>query len=107
MVYNPDLEATKELITGILVADLTSAQLDTIQEKFGMGAMLCNPYPSQQLFEQPDLDGLVVIDARSADDGAAWYFESFADEDRVADGEAENTNTLFKLRMKLEDIVLW
>ncbi|KAH7381416.1 hypothetical protein DE146DRAFT_285503 [Phaeosphaeria sp. MPI-PUGE-AT-0046c] len=127
MVYNPDLAAAKELITGILVADLTPTQLDTVQEKFGIGALLCSPYPSHQLFihdkrnwtsythadmlramtnEQPDLDGLVVIDARSADDGAAWYIECFADAGRVADGEAENINTLFKLRMKLEEIVL-
>lgn len=128
MVHNPDVTADKELITGILVADLTSDQLDIIQEQFGLGALLCNPYPTHQLFihdkrewgsyihadmlramteEQPDLDGLVVIDARSAEDGAAWYIECFADEARVADGEAENTNTLFKLRMKLGDIVLW
>jgi hypothetical protein len=33
----------KEIITAILVADLTPSQLDTVQEKFGNGANLCAP----------------------------------------------------------------
>jgi hypothetical protein len=123
MVYNPDLTAEKEVITGILVADLTPSQLDFVQEKFGIGANMCSPIPSEQLFihdkrswsshshadmlrAMPDLVGLIVIDSRSAEDGSAWYLDSFADSEEVADGNAENTNTLFKLRMKLEDVVI-
>jgi hypothetical protein len=123
MVYNPDLTAEKEVITGILVADLTPSQLDFVQEKFGIGANMCSPIPSEQLFihdkrswsshshadmlrAMPDLVGLIVIDSRAAEDGSAWYLDSFADSEEVADGNAENTNTLFKLRMKLEDVVI-
>lgn len=123
MVYNPDLTASKELITGILVADLTPAQLDTIQQKFGNGANLCRPYPSEQLFiydkrswarkshadmlrSMPDVSSLVVIDARSAKDGSVWYIDRFATSNDVAAGEAVNTNALLKVRMKSEDIVI-
>jgi hypothetical protein len=123
MVYNPDPTASKEHITGILVSKLTSTQLDTIQEKFGNGANLTSPYPHEQLFihdkrdwsayshadmkrAMPDAVGLIVIDSRSAEDGSIWYIDRFATEEEVEDGGAENTNTLFKLRMKLEAVVI-
>jgi hypothetical protein len=50
MVYNSDLAGPKDIITAILVADLTPAQLDTIQTKFGHGANLTSPYPREHLF---------------------------------------------------------
>ncbi|KAH3942949.1 hypothetical protein HBH70_126220 [Parastagonospora nodorum] len=123
MVYNPDLTASKELITGILIANLTPFQLDTIQEKFGIGANMCNPNASEQLFihdkrswsnrshlamfrAMPDVAALIVIDARSAADGSAWYIDSQATQEDVDNGDAENTNTLQKLRMNLEDVVI-
>lgn len=124
MVYNPDLTAEKEIITGILVANLTSAQLDDIQKKFGKGANLCSPHPREQLFIHDkrewvsythadmkrampdDLEALIVVDSRTAEDGSAWYIDHFATQDEIDDGEAENTNTLFKVRMRLQDIVI-
>jgi hypothetical protein len=123
MVYDPARTASKELITAILVADLTPAQLGIIQEKFGNGANLCSPYPSEQLFihdkrswstythaalkrAMPDTSPLLVIDAQTPKDGSIWYIERFADDDEVADGLAESTNTLYKIRMKLEAVVI-
>jgi hypothetical protein len=123
MVYNPDLTASKKHITGISVADLTSTQLDTIQEKFGNGANLISPYPREQLFihdkrewsqyshadmkrAMPDTDALIVVDSRSAEDGSIWYIDRFATDEEVEEGQAENINTLFKLRMKLEAVVI-
>jgi hypothetical protein len=49
---------------------------------------------------------LIVIDSRTPSDGGIWYIERFADEDDVENEQAENTNTLLKIRMKIEDIVL-
>ena len=47
-----------------------------------------------------------MIDSQTPDDGGAWYIDRFADQQDVDAGEAENTNTLYKLRMKIEDIVV-
>lgn len=123
MVYNPDLTASKELITAILVSDLTPSQLDSVQHKFGIGANMCNPNASEQLFihdkrswshyshldmwrAMPDVAALLIIDTRSAADGSAWYIDSLATQEDVDNGEAENINTLQKLRMNLEDVVI-
>jgi hypothetical protein len=55
----------------------------------------------------PDnLEALIVIDSRSAEDGSAWYIDPFATQDEIDDGEVENINTLFKVRMRLQDIVI-
>jgi hypothetical protein len=123
MVYNPDITRTPQRLSAILVADLTPTQLDTVQHKFGIGANLCCPYPQYELFIEdkrewssrshadlkrayPDTDPLIVIDSQTPSDGGIWYIERFAGEDDVEDGQAENTNTLFKIRMKIEDIVI-
>lgn len=123
MVYNPDPTAQKVRLSAILVADLTPLQLDAIQQKFGLGANLSSPFPDEQLFIEdrrdwsskshadikrayPDTSPLLVIDSRTPSDGGIWYIERFADSDSVDDGEAENTNTLFKLCMGLEDVVI-
>jgi hypothetical protein len=113
----------KEIITAILVADLTPSQLDTVQEKFGNGANLCTPHPSEQLFihdkrswsththaalkrAMPDTSPLLIIDAQTPHDDSIWYIERFADADEVAEGQAESTNTLYKIRMKLDAVVI-
>jgi hypothetical protein len=123
MVHNPDLTREKERINAILVADLTPAQLNAVQEKFGNGANLCSPFPVEQLFihdkrewtayslpdmkrAMPDTSPLLVIDAQSVGDGAVWYIDDFASQDDVDDELAENTNTLVKIRMKLEAVVI-
>jgi hypothetical protein len=123
MVYNPDITRTPRRLSAILVVELTPTELDTVQHKFGIGANLCCPYPQYLLFIEdkrewsshshadlkrayPSTDPLIVIDSRTPSDGGIWYIERFASEDDVADGAAENTNTLFKLRMKIEDIVI-
>jgi hypothetical protein len=123
MVHNPDITRTPTRLSSILIADLTPAQLDTIQHKFGIGANLCCPYPSEVLFIEdkrewsssshadlkrayPDADPLIVIDSRTPSDGGIWYIERFATGDDVENEQAENTNTLFKIRMRIEDIVI-
>jgi hypothetical protein len=123
MVHNSDPTREKIPIDAILVADLTPAQLDTVQEKFGNGAILCNPFPPEQLFihdkrewsscsladlkrEMPDTCPLLVVDSHTPNDGAVWYIEDFANQQDVDGGIVENTNTLFKIRMKIEDVVI-
>jgi hypothetical protein len=97
MVYNPDVNRTPQRLSAILVANLTAAQLDTVQQKFGTGANLCCPYPEHALF---------IEDRRSLPSRSHADLKRFADEDDVRDEQAENTNTLFKIRMKIEDIVI-
>lgn len=123
MVYNPDSARRKERITAVLVADLTPAQLDNVQEAFGIGATLCSPIPSDQLYihdkrewaasshaemkrAYSDSQPLLIVDSRTPVDGAVWYIDRFATPDEVEDGEAENTNTLYKVRMNIEDVVI-
>ncbi|KAF2828378.1 hypothetical protein CC86DRAFT_444633 [Ophiobolus disseminans] len=123
MVHNSDLTREKIPIDAILVADLTPAQLDTVQEKFGNGAILCNPFLAEQLFihdkrewsscsladlkrKMPDTCPLLVVDLHTPNDGAVWYIEDFANQQDVDGGIVENTNTLFKICMKLEDVVI-
>lgn len=123
MVYNPDLTRAKIRLNAVLVAELTPAQLDTVQEKFGIGANLCTPYPAEELFihdkrqwsnyshadmkrAMPDTKPLLVVDSQTPDDGAVWYIEDFATQDDVHHGMAENTNTLIRIRMILEDVVI-
>jgi hypothetical protein len=50
MVYIPNLHYDKQRLLALLTADLTSAQLDRIQELFGIGATLRSPYPAEELF---------------------------------------------------------
>jgi hypothetical protein len=123
MVHNPDLTREEERINAILVADLTPAQLDTVQNKFGNGANLCSPFPAEQLFihdkrewsayslpemkrAMPDTSPLLVIDSQTPSDGAVWYIDDFATQEDVDDELAENINTLMKIRMKLEGVVI-
>ncbi|KAF1829412.1 hypothetical protein BDW02DRAFT_167190 [Decorospora gaudefroyi] len=124
MVYNPDIAAAKvRRLSAILVADLTPAQLDTVQRKFGAGANLCSPHPSEELFVEdkrefsslshpdlkrfyPDTNPLLIIDARTPSDHSIWYIDRFAEEDDVENGEAENTNTLYKIRIHIPDVVI-
>jgi hypothetical protein len=49
---------------------------------------------------------LLVIDANTPHDGGIWYIEAFASAADVENGQAENIDTLFKLRMKIEDVVI-
>ncbi|KAH7069561.1 hypothetical protein BKA63DRAFT_84924 [Paraphoma chrysanthemicola] len=123
MVFNPDTVRERVRLMAILVADLTPTELDEVQNKFGIGANLCNPYPAEELFihdrrewashphanmmrAMSNIDPLLVIDAQTPQDGGVWYIEGFAESVDVESGQAENTNTLFKLRMKLEDVVI-
>jgi hypothetical protein len=123
MVYNPDIGQPKQRLTAILVAHLTSAQLDTVQEQFAIGAHLCSPNPVHELFIQDrrewssfshaDLkraclsaEPLIVVDARTPKDGSIWYIERFADDEDVENGEAENTSTLYKIRMNIPDVII-
>jgi len=123
MVYNPDLFREKQRFTAILVADLSPEQLNVVQEDFGLGATLCSPHPAEELFihdkrawstlshaemkrAYPDTQPLLVIDAKTPEDGGIWYLDHFADEDEVEDGSAESTNTLQKIRMGIKDVVI-
>jgi len=123
MVYNPDLTQAKERIIAIAVDGLTPAQLEAVQDKFGTGANLRSPNPAEELFvhdkrewtsythpdlkrAMPEANPLVVIDSQTPDDGGIWYIDRFANQQDVDVGEAENTDTLYKLRMKIEDIVV-
>jgi hypothetical protein len=123
MVYNPALYYAKKRLFAILTADLTPAQLDRVQELFGIGATMCSPSPAEELFisdrrEWSDLshaelkrayleaDPLLVIDSRTPDDGGIWYLDRFADEDDIKDGQAESLNTLYKIRMDIRDVVI-
>lgn len=123
MVYNPDLYRDKERFLGILIGDLTSAQLDAVQVLFGTGANMCSPNPSGQLFIQDKRDlsdvshaslrrvfaeaePLLVIDAQTPIDGGIWYLDSFAEQFDVDGGIAENLDTLYKIRMDIRDVVI-
>ncbi|CAO2658281.1 Nn.00g060040.m01.CDS01 [Neocucurbitaria sp. VM-36] len=123
MVFNPDLARPKEPITAVSIAHLTPAQLDHVQDSFGIGATLCSPNPSEQLFihdkrewaasshadmkrAYPDAQPLLVIDSRTPLDGAVWYIDRFADTNDVESDQAENTDTLFKIRMTIQDVVI-
>ncbi|KAI1322463.1 hypothetical protein F5Y16DRAFT_386613 [Xylariaceae sp. FL0255] len=44
----------------------------------------------------------VVIDEWSAKQGAVWYIENFATEEEVEDGEAESTNVVWRIPLKIE-----
>ncbi|KAH7070055.1 hypothetical protein FB567DRAFT_539743 [Paraphoma chrysanthemicola] len=123
MIFNPDTVRDKVRLTAILVAELSSAELDVVQNKFGLGANFCNPYPAEELFihdrrswsshshaammrAMSHIDPLLVIDAQTPHDGGIWYIEGFAEPIDVETKQAENTNTLFKVRMKIEDVVI-
>ncbi|RYN90780.1 hypothetical protein AA0119_g10902 [Alternaria tenuissima] len=105
MVYIPNLHYDKQRLLALLTADLTSAQLDRIQELFGIGATLRSPYPAEELFIE-DKHPLLVIDSHTPHDGGIWYIEGFATADDVANGLAESLNTLYKIRMDIRDVVM-
>lgn len=122
MVYNPDAAGVnKERLTAFVTTDLTSDQLDAVQEAFGRGACSQSPVPTIELFieDRAEYHGLthadirravtgeepfLVIDEQTPEDGGIWYIEGFASEDEVEDGEAENTNVVWKIRLKIEDV---
>ncbi|CAN9124461.1 unnamed protein product [Alternaria sp. RS040] len=123
MVYIPNLHYDKQRLLALLTADLTSAQLDRIQELFGIGATSRSPYPAEELFIEdkrewshlshadlmrayPEQDPLLVIDSHTPHDGEVWYIEGFATADDVANGLAESLNTLYKIRMDIRDVVM-
>ena len=123
MVYIPNLHYDKQRLLALLTADLTSAQLNRIQELFGIGVTLRSPYPAEELFIKdkrewshlshadsmrayPEQDPLLVIDSHTPHDGGIWYIEGFATADDVANGLAESLNTLYKIRMDIRDVVM-
>ncbi|KAF7675713.1 hypothetical protein GT037_006432 [Alternaria burnsii] len=123
MVYIPNLHYDKQRLLALLTADLTSAQLDRIQELFGIGATSRSPYPAEELFIEdkrewshlshadlmrayPEQDPLLVIDSHTPHDGGIWYIEGFATADDVTNGLAESLNTLYKIRMDIRDVVM-
>lgn len=127
MVYNPDIHKPKELIHAILTADLSPSQLATIHEKFRLGANLGSPQPAEQLFiadkrswanlthvdiwrktvnDDSDWSPIIIVDADTPLDGGIWYIDRIATQEDVDSGEAESTNTLFKIRMEIGNIPL-
>lgn len=123
MVYIPNLHYDKQRLLALLTADLTSAQLNRIQELFGIGVTLRSPYPAEELFIKdkrewshlshadsmrayPEQDPLLVIDSHTPHDGGIWYIEGFATADDVANRLAESLNTLYKIRMDICDVVM-
>ncbi|CAN9110546.1 unnamed protein product [Alternaria alternata] len=123
MVYIPNLHYDKQRLLTLLTADLTSAQLDRIQELFGIGATSRSPYPAEELSIEnkrewshlshadlmrayPEQDPLLVTDSHTLHDGGIWYIEGFATADDVANGLAESPNTLYKIRMDIRDVVM-
>lgn len=129
MVCNPDIDREKELIHAILTADLTSAQLSTVHERFALGAMMDSPYPRHQLYitdkrawaslshleiwhktprhdDEPGYFPIIIVDAETPNDNAVWFIDRIADQFDVDQNIAESLNTLFKVRMDLNDIVL-
>ncbi|CAN9150396.1 unnamed protein product [Alternaria alternata] len=123
MVYIPNLHYDKQRLLTLLTADLTSAQLDRIQELFGIGATSRSPYPAEELSIEnkrewshlshadlmrayPEQDPLLVTDSHTLHDGGIWYIEDFATADDVANGLAESPNTLYKIRMDIRDVVM-
>ncbi|CAN9098827.1 unnamed protein product [Alternaria alternata] len=123
MVYIPNLHYDKQCLLTLLTADLTSAQLDRIQELFGIGATSRSPYPAEELSIEnkrewshlshadlmrayPEQDPLLVTDSHTLHDGGIWYIEGFATADDVANGLAESPNTLYKIRMDIRDVVM-
>ena len=123
MVYIPNLHYDKQRLLALLTADLTSAQLNRIQELFGIGVTLHSPYPTEELFIKdkrewlhlshadsmrayPEQDPLLVTDSHTPHDGGIWYIEGFATADDVANRLAESLNTLYKIRMDICDVVM-
>ncbi|KAF3049052.1 hypothetical protein E8E11_009314 [Didymella keratinophila] len=129
MVYNPDIDQETNLIHAILTADLTPAQLTAVHERFGLGAMLGSPYPRHQLYitdkrswsslfhleiwnktphhdDEPGYFPIIIVDAETPIDNAVWFIDRIADQFDIDHKAAESLNTLFKVRMDLNNIIL-
>ena len=123
MVYNGEFAREKERLTAFLTAKLTPAELDSVQDAFGKGSFASSPACSTVLYivDKPEYHDLsladirraetdgkpfLVVDAKTPEDGGIWYIDNFAAEDEVKDGEAESTNVLWRIRCKLEHVVL-
>jgi hypothetical protein len=124
MVYFPDHEQeSKVRLTAFLTAKLTSEQLDAIQHAFGKGSFNLSPSCDTVLFivDKPEYHGLshaairraetgeepfLIIDEKTPIDGGIWYVDNFATEEDVDDEMAESTDVLWKIRTKIEDVVL-
>ncbi|KAJ4371824.1 hypothetical protein N0V86_008378 [Didymella sp. IMI 355093] len=127
MVHNGDMDQKKQLIHAILTADLTPAQLTAVHAKFGRGAMMHSPYPRWQLYitdkrswsslshleiwhktqrydDAPGYFPLIVVDAETPNDNAVWFVDRIADQYDVDNGTAESLETLFKVRIDLDNI---
>ncbi|KAF2181065.1 hypothetical protein K469DRAFT_713940 [Zopfia rhizophila CBS 207.26] len=119
MVYI--LHSSGDMLKAYLTAKLTPQELESIHKAFELGAHSQFPTPLAELYiedkpeyydlthseirkaetqEQP----LLLIDKETPSDGGVWYIDSFASEDEVEDGEAESTDVLWKIRMKIEDV---
>ncbi|KAF2657709.1 hypothetical protein K491DRAFT_690780 [Lophiostoma macrostomum CBS 122681] len=121
MVYNPEQTQEKEQLTAFLTVKLTHEQLDAIQYAFGKGSFSQSPSMFTVLFiiDRPEYHGrshadirraetnekpFLVIDEKTPIDGGIWYVDNFASEEEVEDGEAESTNVVWKIRIKIEDV---
>lgn len=119
MVFIPPCGRVPQL-TAYLTADLSSDALDDIHRRFERVA--CARFnPSVELFIAPgpgptttanshqDLvrwhnssTPFLVIDERTMRDRAVWYVQGLATPDDVADGDAQNTNVVWRIRVKIE-----
>lgn len=117
MVFIPPCGRVPRL-TAYLTADLANDALDDIHRRFERGA--CARFnPSVELFIAPSptttsLQDIVwshkastpapflVIDQHTPRDRAVWYVQGLATPDDVADGDAQNTNVVWRIRVKIE-----
>jgi hypothetical protein len=123
MVHYFASPSAKDHFRAFLIADLTPAQLDALQEAFGRGACSLSPEPTHQLYIEQKKDWasiphteirhalsdeqpFLLIDDYSPVDGGVWYIDRFAQQHEVDSGYVENINVLWKIRMRIDDVVL-
>lgn len=114
MVFIPPCGRVPQL-TAYLTANLSRTTLDDIHQRFERGA--CSRFnPSVELFITPAPANalheilrsnthkapFLVIDENTPQDKAVWYVQGFATPDDVADGDVQNTNVVWRIRMKIE-----
>ncbi|KAF2472548.1 uncharacterized protein BDR25DRAFT_302686 [Lindgomyces ingoldianus] len=119
MVYLPRQPGHR--LTAFLTAELSPQQLDAIHKAFESGAFSQFPTPLAELYikDKPEYHGLthaeirraeereepfLLIDKETPDDGGIWYIDDFAGEDQVEDEQAESTDVLWKIRIKIEHV---
>ncbi|ORX96634.1 hypothetical protein BCR34DRAFT_593772, partial [Clohesyomyces aquaticus] len=126
MVYIPHIRGHKLTAYLTTTSPPSPTQLSLIHSSFSLGAysrfptpiaelhILANPsYASASLSHASmrraesaagSSAPFLVIDDETLTDGGVWYISDFATEDEVEDGEAESTDVLVKIRVRIEHV---